>query len=89
MARLSLEPDRPTPGVRVRIVHVKVKARRCAMTAALFGAFAAVVLPLLVNQGVVTAGLWMVPFAVLPVVCAALGVYFFKTEEPQPRRVFD
>ena len=89
MTRLSLEPDRPTGGVRVRIVHVKLKARRCAMAAALLGAFAAVVLPLLVNQDVVSAGLWMVPFAVLPLVCAGLSIYFFKTEAPQPRRVFD
>lgn len=83
------EPGSAASNVRVRIVNVKLRTRRWGISAAVLGAFAAIVLPLLVNHDVISAGLWMAPFVVLPLVCAGVSFYFYRNEEPQPRRVFD
>ena len=88
MNRMSIMPrTNPSPGVRVRVVYVKVKARRCVMAAIMLGAIAAA-LPFLFNS--IASARWAVAlFVPAALACAALSVFFFRTEKPQPRRVFD
>ena len=87
MSRVQTEGA--APRVRVRIVNVKMKARRWGIIAGALAALAAIVLLLLIGQRIVSAGLWMAPFVVLPLVCAGVSFYFHRNEQPQPRRLFD
>ena len=90
MSRLSIRlATDPGPRVRVRIVNVKVKARRWAAAAIALGAAAVLMLAVLFSQRIASAGLWVAAVVLLPVACAAISIFFYKTEEPQPRRIFN
>jgi hypothetical protein len=79
----------PKPRMQVRVVNVKLKARRWATIAIAVGTSAAIVLSLLISQRVVSPGLWLAAVIALPVACAAVSLFFYRTEEAQQRRVFD
>ena len=89
MGRISIMPSpEPAPRVRVRLVNVKVRARRCTAAAVALGIIAGV-LAFLFDLDTAKAGWWVAVFVLPPLACGLLGVYFYRTEEPQQRRVFD